>query len=210
LDKATFNRRKATAFGLKKSEDSQPAPKLWQIMVLTTAKRKWFADKLLSELNRQIKEAKAVGIVGVALNDGDGSIGKKRNELLEQCQSEYCNFFDDDDMPNPNYVRLCLAALEKKPDVVSLTGLHFKDGKYDRPFYHSLKIKAYSEDQGGYYRYPNHLNIMKADIAKQFRFPDINFAEDTAWATDVFKSGLLKTEAEVPEPVYHYLFRSKK
>lgn len=206
IDEATFNRRKAMNFGLNGSIPK----KTLAILILSTDKRRNYLERLKGELNRQIQEQDAITEVELKLHTGEGNIGKKRNELLQSCTSEYCCFFDDDDLPNPNYLCEILDALQNNPDVVSLTGLYFTDGKYDRPFYHSIKHNRYYHDRGAYYRYPNHLNPIKTSIAKQFKFPEINHGEDTEWATLVHKAGVLKKEAEITAPIYHYFFRSKK
>ena len=61
-----------------------------------------------------------------------------------------------------------------------------------------------------YERYPNHLNCIKSSIAKQFKFPEINFGEDTLWADKVFKSGLIKTEHFIDKVIYHYKYITNK
>ena len=64
-----------------------------------------------------------------------------------------------------------------------------------------------------YERYPNHLNCIRASIAKQFKFPEegpiANHGEDTAWATQLHLSRLLKTEFEINEILYHYDYVNK-
>ena len=60
-----------------------------------------------------------------------------------------------------------------------------------------------------YERYPNHLNCIKASIAKQFKFPEKNHGEDTDWATQIHKSGLLKSEYQIDDVIYYYDWRSK-
>lgn len=61
-----------------------------------------------------------------------------------------------------------------------------------------------------YERYPNHLNCIKASIAKQFKFPEINHGEDTDWATQIFNSGLIKTEHYIDKVLYHYQYKPNK
>ena len=84
------------------------------------------------------------------------------------------------------------------------------DGKI---FEHSIDYKEYKTNPPTfaitYERYPNHLNVIKTDIAKQFKFPEISFGEDTSFATQVFKSGLLKTEGYIGDVIYHYKYKTK-
>jgi hypothetical protein len=61
-----------------------------------------------------------------------------------------------------------------------------------------------------YYRPPNHLNVIKASIAKQFKFPEKNFGEDMEWSMQIQQSGLLKTEAHIDETLYYYIYKTNK
>jgi hypothetical protein len=54
------------------------------------------------------------------------------------------------------------------------------------------------------------LNCIKASIAKQFKFPEINHGEDTQWATQIKESGLLKKEVYIDKILYHYQYVTKK
>ena len=94
-----------------------------------------------------------------------------------------------------------------------MTGVITWDGNNPEVFEHSIKYKAYRTNDTGpikYERYPNHLNIIRSDIAKQFRFPEINHGEDTDFATQIFKSGLLKKETTIDGVMYHYDYKAKK
>lgn len=147
------------------------------------------------------------------IDNGEQSIGTKRNTLLSRAEGEYVCFFDDDDTPSMNYVSLIMKAIESQPDCCSLTGNYNVDGKFDGIFEHSIKYKAYKTNIGAYIkyeRYPNHLNCIKSSIAKQFNFPEINHGEDTDFAKQIHESGLLKTEVLIPETIYHYNFKSNK
>lgn len=144
------------------------------------------------------------------------SIGAKRNRLLDSAEGEYIAFIDDDDTVSDNYVQLLMEGIEKGVDCCSLRGIITEDGQNPLIFEHSLKYKAYrtvtdsSVYDVRYERYPNHLNCIKASIAKQFRFPEKNHSEDTEWATMIHKSGLLKTEHVIPTVIYNYEYVSRK
>lgn len=61
-----------------------------------------------------------------------------------------------------------------------------------------------------YERYPNHLNTIRASVAKQFRFPETSHGEDHAWSKALHESGLLKSEGYIDKILYYYLYRSNK
>lgn len=181
------------------------------ILIPTLPDRAASFNNLFFELNFQIEMQNAFGLVEIITDDSDKnikSIGKKRNDLLSRANGEYICFIDDDDKVANNYIRLLLKALLNKPDCVSLKGVITTDGQMPRVFEHSIKYTEYKTTHNlvTYERYPNHLNTIKSSIAKQFKFPEINFGEDTDWATQIKDSGLLKKEVHIDEILYYYQF----
>lgn len=177
------------------------------ILIPTMPERKELFYGLVNELESQIKDED----VEILANDRmDISIGEKRNILLQQAKGTYVAFFDDDDKPSEDYIETLLKAI--RPDCVSLRGLMTWNGKRPEIFEHSIKHKVYKTVPGEirYIRYPNHLNCIRADIAKQFTFPPKNHGEDTDWANKLFNSGLLKRECYVNKILYYYNFLTRK
>lgn len=148
----------------------------------------------------------------------DHCIGHKRNRLLQNSTGLYVAFIDSDDRVAQDYVELLLEGIDKGPDCCSLNGIITEDGKNPLRFQHSIRHNAYltapDAEEIRYLRYPNHLNCIRADIAKQFRFPEEGglsmHGEDTDWATQIHKSRLLKTEYDIPEVIYYYIHVSNK
>jgi len=143
------------------------------------------------------------------------SVGTKRNRLLSKASGDYVAFIDDDDRISLYYLPYLYEGILKGVDCCSLTGEITEDGVNPLIFQHSIKYKEYKTNKHlinpvRYERYPNHLNCIKASIAKQFKFPEINVSEDTAWATKIFNSGLIKTEHWIEDVIYYYDYRSKK
>jgi glycosyltransferase involved in cell wall biosynthesis len=134
----------------------------------------------------------------------DISIGAKRNILLNKAKGKYVVFIDDDDLISSDYfVQIC-NGIEKEVDCCSLIGKYYENGKYIADFKHSIVNSSYSEKDGVYLRPPNHLNVIRSEIAKKFKFPEKNIGEDTDWAMMIAESKFLKTEHEVREPIYYY------
>lgn len=185
---------------------------LLSILILSVDDRKHFLDELLSILSDQIKTHSLENIVSIEtfLDNRVNSIGFKRNKLLQECNSEYYCFIDDDDVISKDYLKLIIDALESKPDCLSLNGEITFDGKNPQKFKHSIKYDRYFEEDKIYYRYPNHLNVIKTSIGKQFKFPEINHGEDTSFATAIHESGVLKVEVEIPETIYYYNYVTNK
>jgi glycosyltransferase involved in cell wall biosynthesis len=144
------------------------------------------------------------------IDNGEMSIGQKRNELLDSAKGEYLCFIDDDDTISADYIELVLKGIKTKPDCCSLNGLITTDGGNPKAFVHSIKHNNWYEENNIYYRPPNHLNCIKSQIAKQFKFPLTNSGEDADWSMQIAKSGLLKTESEIKETIYYYDYISNK
>ena len=67
-------------------------------------------------------------------------------------------------------------------DCNSLRGLLYFDGKLDRPFEHSLRHTRWWDDEHGYYRNPNHLNVLRLDRIAGIQIPATSHGEDQAFS----------------------------
>lgn len=191
------------------------------ILICTLHERRQFLINLYNTLEPQVIDLFTEIEILTCDWDRPASIGSKRNHLLDRAKGEYVCFVDDDDRVSDNYIRLLFEGINKGVDCCSLKGVITENGKNPLIFEHSLKYEEYKTNgdifeetltgnhlvyrsEVKYERYPNHLNCIKASIAKQFRFPETNHGEDTDWATQIHKSGLIKTEHYIPEVIYYY------
>lgn len=182
------------------------------ILICSLDSRVELFNRLFIELDRQRDNRNTTLEILVERDNGEQRTGTKRNRLLERARGEYVCFIDDDDEVSPNYINILLEAIEQNFDCVSLRGVMTTSGQNHETFEHSIRYKAYqtTDNPIKYERYPNHLNCIRASIAKQFKFPEINHGEDTDWATQIFKSGLIKTEFYTDEILYYYRYNPKK
>jgi glycosyltransferase involved in cell wall biosynthesis len=134
--------------------------------------------------------------------------GTKRNELIYKCEGEYFCFVDDDDILAPTYVEDILKALEYDPDVVTFNGWMTTDGKSIVDFVIKLG-EAYEERDGKYYRWPNHLAVMKKSLVQHIKFEPVTMGEDYIWSKTIRDLGLLKTSVHIDKLLYHYDFEQK-
>lgn len=172
------------------------------VLIPSLNKRNEQLELLLSDLEKQVGD-KNVQIVHLS-DDGQMSIGQKRTMLLIMAKGEYVTFVDDDDSVSPDYIDKILKALESKPDCCSMTGrITFSDG-YSRPFIHSLKYDKWIDDHENkvYYRPPNHLNVVRKDLALKAGFPMINSGEDRVYSSRLFP--LLNREEWIEGVLYEY------
>lgn len=187
---------------------------LLSILICTLDNRVDYFNRLAKIIGPQLNKFKNVEVL-VAKDNGEDSIGSKRNQLLANCSGEYVVFVDDDDVVSDDYVEQILKALETKPDVVGIHLLHYEDGQHKGLTYHSLKYNSWWDEQNkenpnlrNYYRNPNHLNPVKKMHAIRTMFPSINMGEDKEYSKNLLK--YLKTESYIEKPIYTYLFRSLK
>src|SRR6188474_3179710 len=93
------------------------------ILICTLPERSNQLKRLTTELDRQ--KVKFPGLVDYKIHDAGRMIptGRKRNMLIEQSQSDYFSFCDDDDMVSDNYIYYIMNAIElKQPDVITFRG----------------------------------------------------------------------------------------
>jgi len=186
---------------------------IWSILICTLDERRAQFEKLRTAIQKQIDVAGLTEFVEICWISDNRQMptGTKRNLLLKQSRGEYVCFVDDDDALHDNYVRMIFEKLLKKPDCVNLIGIITFDGKNPKTFLHSIKYNnKYCEENGVYYRPPNHLNPIKRSIAIQFPFPDIYIGEDAQWAQAIARSGLLQREEIIDVPYYFYKYKSRK
>jgi len=190
------------------------------ILIPTTPDREPQLERLISALDFQIQKLenpKDVQYIILSSKKADGidpsiTTGAKRNDLIELALAEgaeYGAFFDDDDLPGPNYIKHQLAVANSGMDCGTLTGSIYWGDKKGKPFLHNLACKEWWEDSQYYYRCPNHLNAMKLSIVKDFKFKDITVGEDGNWSEDIMRAGVLKTEHVIDEVIYHYFCSPK-
>jgi len=170
------------------------------ILVCTLASRHVLLDRLLYRLKPQLKGK--VEIV-IETDNGEKTIGKKRNILLHKARGEYISFVDDDDLIPYDYITNILKATKDRPDCCGINGIVTFSCRDPRTFIHSIKNKRWYFRDGVYYRPPNHLNPIKRKLALQVGFPNIKREEDRAFSASILK--LLKSEKYIESPMYYYL-----
>ena len=227
-DGVTYKKRKARNFDLINYDWYIPIRKIkLSILVCSLWERVVYLGKLIETFEKQLSKRISVdqeqydGYEIIRFNYEDVeivccidnrklSIGHKRNMLLEIANGEYEAFFDDDDQPTDIYIEEVMEGINKGVDCCSLVGIITTDNKNPKIFRHYLECEKYDEVNGEYIRHINHLNVVRTSIARQIKFPEKNFSEDTDWAVALKKSGLLKTQHEISKVIYTYKYISNK
>lgn len=194
------------------------------ILIPTIVGRELYLERVLDILKKQTKtwEVLEKWIIGtdfgwilIESDNKELTIGAKRNKLTMWALAlgaTHRAFIDDDDTVSYDYIELNMPGVLGDYDCNSLVGIYTVNGVKDpkkHVFIHSLKYDHAWEDATFYYRPPNHLNVIKLQLIKDFKFNDSNFGEDMANAMDIHNAKVLKTEYSIDKPFYNYLFRTK-
>lgn len=170
------------------------------------SRRATFAPKITESIFSQheaLSPADQRRVEILMLTDAKGIVvGDKRNAMIRMAQGDYVVFVDDDDRIEPDYVSSLLEATKSGADCltfhakVSLNGAPAKICRY------SLKYVRDENTATEYHRLPNHITVVKRDIALRCPFPAKQRGEDADYA--VLIRPLLKTEHALERVLYHY------
>lgn len=179
----------------------------FSILIPTMYSRASVFEKIYKEIHRQITELTNVKIeVLYEIDNGEMTIGKKRNLLVSRANSKYLCFIDDDDIISPVFLKTFLPMLEDDYDCASFVGAYYNNGKFMKLFYHSIDNKKWYESNNCYLRPPSHLNMIKTEIVKQVSYKNIRYREDYEFSMSIIESQLVKKEYKIPFiPIYHYV-----
>ena len=193
-----------------KERDSSKKKLTIGILTLDEEERKVLLNRLLSFLNMHMSEEDRKDIeILVNIDDGTKSVGQKRNEILDRAKGEYVCFIDDDDLVDEEYTSLIMKTIRETEDLdcIGFGGMYYVDGNETMIFKHANKYGGHYKDGFGIQHRPvNHLNPVRTEYAKQIRFPEQDFGEDSDYCDRLLESGLLKNEVILDKVMYHYLW----
>jgi glycosyltransferase involved in cell wall biosynthesis len=181
---------------------------LFELLIPTMPARQVLLARLFDRLLPQLAGHPSVGYF---TDDGPGTIGAKRQRMMENSKANYIAFIDDDDMISEDYIERILPLLVSSPDCVGLIVHVTMDGVPWSPsplFQHSLQWRA-NESWSGNTRTPHHLCPLRRDLALRSRFPDKSWGEDYSFALGVLPH-LQREEWAGDDPLYFYDYRSGK
>ena len=182
-------------------------PKL-TIAIPTIEKRKEYFNNLLLEFRHQSEPyGEDIEIIWESDN-GEMSIGNKRNILYQKSNGLYTVQWDDDDWICQNGIDKIMNAIETNADVITYN--NYTDieqwGKH-RNFHKYISIKnnppIIDYDNNQIFSSPDQKSVIKTEIARQVKFYDMNHSEDWFFMRDILP--FLKTEFLINEFIYLYL-----
>lgn len=186
------------------------------ILILTIPERDKFLSRLLSILFPQIEKYKdevSVFVLSDLVGEEKKTIGEKRNILMGMAIVNNCThraFIDDDDTVSDDYLDLNMPGVRGDYDCNSLVGNYYENGVFNKKFIHDIKYKEAKTNHEFFERFPNHLNVTKIALIKDYKYQHTNFGEDMEHAERVSNDGILKNQYLIEKPFYNYLFRTKK
>jgi glycosyltransferase involved in cell wall biosynthesis len=188
---------------------------LLTIAIPTIEKRKLLFEELYNELKKQSNPySDEIEIISLC-DDGEMTIGQKRNKLNELANGKYVVQWDDDDWISSNGIDMIMSAINMDVDVISYN--HFTDikdwGRLQHFHkYYSIKypppIGKTDYDNSIIQCTPDQKCVIKTEIAKKIKFYNMNHAEDSYYMRDILP--YLKTEYYIDEFIYLYLNRSNE
>jgi len=172
------------------------------VLICHLSRRSGCFSRLWKQLGKQLDRVSGVEVL-IDSDNGDVTIGEKRNRLLERARGNFTCFIDDDDQIAETYLDDVLFATRMNPyvDVVGIRGVMYIEEKFHRNFIWSLSKKDCVEE-GSLFAIPQHLNPIAARHSRSIPFPPINLKEDHQWAKAVFP--LLHDEVLIDHPIYFY------
>jgi hypothetical protein len=177
------------------------------ITIASVSIRKDMLAALLSELNRQIVQNGYEKDVEILVDDDDKRfLGTKRKEMLAKAQGLFTCAIDDDDWISENYVRLIVEAIKNNPavDNLKINGIITIDGENPKKWIISCHFEDWFEEEGVYYRTPNHICPIKTELVRIAGFDEVAWGEDYPFSQRI--KPLVKSEVEIEEPLYFYQY----
>lgn len=194
----------------------------WTLLIATLGQRHARMERLLRGLMPQVDRAGgavkvmayfdsgelterhggALGAVGGAL----GAIATKRQSLVEATTTEYLSFIDDDDTVSTDFVESILEALRSGPDFVGFWSKIYRNSHFYKMSKMSLEYDGWTRGTAHLCRDITHLNPMRSDIVRtaDFRVRGTSQPEDVAWAEQLRRGGLLRTQVFIDRTLHNY------
>ncbi len=186
-------------------------PKL-SILICSLQRRALFLDRLMQCLRPQLAEHDDIEIL-TQIDNGEISIGAKRNELLQKATGSYVAYIDDDDRVADDYVSSILSAIERAPDVIGFPLLVSTDEMKVEYGFVSSVFKCWFDlsdpfrpDLQTFFACPNHLTPVRRELALNVGFIPKNQKEDLNFSFRLRE--LLTSEVYLETPMYYYLRRT--
>jgi glycosyltransferase involved in cell wall biosynthesis len=186
---------------------------LLSILIATLESRRETFLRLHRKLNDQLRRHALQAEVEILVLEDNGqlSIGSKRNALIEQARGRYVVFIDDDDDISEDYARLITDAIRRQPEIdcIGIKGQITFRGQHPRLLVYSIRYQEFRTENGAYCRPPQHITPIRRDIARRYKFANTSYSEDFDWALQMRRDRALEREYFIDEILYYYFSRRR-
>jgi hypothetical protein len=184
----------------------------WTILVPTLTERRALFERLMNVLLPQTEAFAGRVLVTGWLNDGRPPLPVIRQTLVETAATDYVSFVDDDDLVTEDYVISVMWALASWPDYVGFQVQCYENDRPTAVAYHSLDNGKWHNGDGRHYRDISHINPIRTELARKADFSRTRPGrpEDRAWADQLRRGKVLKSEVVIDRILYHYLYSTSR
>lgn len=172
------------------------------------SRRYYFLNTFLDMIEKQITNIKRDDIELLVFYENKKRIlGEKRNNLMDLAKGKFLTFIDDDDRISDDYLTSIMKEIDSDEncDCIVFDCICTINGKNP---HHCRYGKEYQENNARYPKIwtgkPRHTMVFNSDLARKFRFPILNFAEDVQWANQICHS--IKNQRRIEKILYYYEF----
>lgn len=142
--------------------------------------------ELFKLLDAELKRQKTDDVELIYIFDeGQWSLGKKRNYIIDTAQGEYIAFIDDDDWINYDYIEMLLKEANKC-QVLTFKTAHYIDGEFNKEVVYST-TKGNKDHPDYYIRWANAICCWRTEFLRKVRFSEITWAEDSEFGSRASK-----------------------
>ena len=188
---------------------------LLTIAIPTVISREKVFNELYNELIRQSKPYNnQIEIISLSDN-GEMTIGEKRNKLNEMANGKYTVQWDDDDWICDLGIELIMKGIQSDCDVISYNHYtNIEQWGHNRYFhkYYSIKyappFEVIDYENNIIKIVPDQKCVFKSEICKKVKFLHMNYQEDMFFGKHILP--FLKTEHYIDEFIYQYLNRNNE
>ncbi len=183
------------------------------ILIPTKPGRESCLENLIKELQSQIDRGDyPIKIVKLWNNGCEKTIGEIRNNMIDDCDTKYLNFFDDDDKPSDNYISSLYNTLVGYPNIDAIgfivdvfhAGNRLGNARISNEY---ADWETIANGPYKYHRTINHLAVVKTELAQKARFSDKHHGEDYDYACAL--KPLLRNCITIQDTLYFYMYEPK-
>lgn len=165
-----------------------------------------FFPSIINSVCSQVKNTrrKDIEILGL-LDNWVKTVGEKRNMLLDLASGDFIVFIDDDDRVSNDYIKSIIKVIDNNPDAdcIVFDSICTVNKGHEILCRYGIELKHFYDKKNGRWEgKPAHTMVYNAKIAKKYKFPAINYHEDTIWVK--LACADIKKQVRIDKVLYYY------